>query len=175
MFKKSILSLLLLSSVLYASGIEITNAYIRATPPRVPNSAAFLSIVNNSKEDITLDSITSNIVSNIEMHNSSMKNGVMSMKQVKNILIKANSSRTLKPGSLHIMLFGIKNKPLKAGDKHEFIFNFSNKEILTLDLSVKSVMQGMMHSKMKKMDHSKMPMKMQDETAMKHKKMIESK
>lgn len=172
MFKKLILSLVLLCSSIYASSIEIKNAYIRATPPRVPNSAAFLSIVNNSKEDITLDSITSNIVANIEMHNSSMKNGIMSMKQVKNILIKANSSTSLKPGSLHIMLFGIKNKPLKAGDKHEFTFNFSNKEVLTLDLSVKSVRQGMMH---KKMDHSKMPMKMKHEKTMNHKKMSESK
>ncbi len=170
MFKKLILSLVLLSSVLYASSIEIDNAYIRATPPMVPNSAAFLTIVNNSNKDITLDSIASNIVSNIEMHNSSMKNGIMSMKQVKNILIKAKSTTTLKPGSLHIMLFGIKNKPLKAGDKHEFTFNFSNKEVLTLDLSVKSVMQGMMHSKMKEM-----PMKMKHEKTMNHKKMPESK
>jgi len=164
-FKKIVFSLSLLSSVLYASSVEIKNAYIRATPPMVPNSAAFLTIVNHSKNDITLDSISSSVAKSVEMHNSSMKDGIMSMKKVNKIVIKANSFTRLKPGSFHIMLFGIKNKPLKLGDFHEINFSFSNGERITSSLEVKSVMKGMMkHSKMKKMDHSKM----KNEDKMKH-------
>lgn len=143
--KIKILFLLLLSSLsLYASSISVENSYVRATPPNLPNSAAFMTITNSSNEDISLLSATSDASSITELHTHDMKDGVMKMYQVPKIDIKANSSISLKPGGFHIMLINLKTKPLKEDMNVELVLNFSNGQHLKVFAPVKKVMSGMM-------------------------------
>ena len=69
-------------------------------------------------KDINLLKAESDISKVVELHTVNMENGVMKMRQVKSILIKANSSIELKPGSFHIMFIGLKS-PLKKDEKKE--------------------------------------------------------
>ncbi|NQY22266.1 MAG: copper chaperone PCu(A)C [Campylobacteraceae bacterium] len=142
MLKKVIVSLFIICSFSYSNEITIENSYIRAIAPGLTNSAAFMSINNNSKENIFLIKVKSNIAKNVEMHTASMKNGMMSMYQVPKIEIKPNSKTMLKPGSFHIMLINL-NKKLNINDKYKFTFVFSNKKELSILIPVKKIMHNM--------------------------------
>lgn len=141
---KSLLLLLGATSTIYASSISVENSYVRATPPSLPNSAAFMDLKNNSDKDISLVSATSTTSKVVELHTHDMKDGVMTMYQVPKIDIKANSSTVLKPGGFHIMLIGLNKKPLKEGQSVDLVLNFSNNESVKITAPVKKVMSGMM-------------------------------
>jgi copper(I)-binding protein len=144
---KSLLLVLACSATLFASSIKVEDAYIRATPPGLPNSAAFMNIVNTSSKDVSLISATSDASYVVELHTHDKKDGVMKMYQVPKIDIRANSMTSLKPGGFHIMLIDLKTRPLKT-DKHiEVSLKFSNGQVLKVFAPVKKVMMGMMNHK----------------------------
>lgn len=147
--KKFLLLALLSVSIIFASDIEVKDAYVRATPPGLPNSAAFMTVENNTNKDIAILKATSDISKVVELHTHSMKDGVMKMYQVPKIDIPANKETTLKPGGFHIMLIGL-HKPLKEKEEVTITLNFSNGENKTITIPVKSVMGGMMKNEMKK-------------------------
>jgi copper(I)-binding protein len=146
MLKNFFFVTVLFTSSLFANDIVITNAYVRAVPPNLSNSASFMQITNRSSKTISLLSVDSNVAKNVELHEHVMNNGMMKMQQIQSIKIPANSTVELKPGGLHVMLIGL-NKKLVEGEKVEsFTFNFSDKTSITVDnILVKSVMMGMKH------------------------------
>ena len=142
--KKLLFASLLLVSSLFASSIKIENGYVRATPPSLPNSAAFMELKNETSQDISLlwaKSTASNVV---ELHTHDMKDGVMMMYQVPKIDIRANNTTVLQPGGFHIMLIDLVQKPLKPNDEVTLTLGFSNGEEQTITVPVKTVMGGMM-------------------------------
>jgi copper(I)-binding protein len=147
--KKFLLLALLSASTLFASEIEVKDAYVRATPPGLPNSAMFMKVENNSDKDVAILKATSNISKVVELHTHSMKDGVMKMYQVPKIDVKAKSTTELKPGGFHIMLIGL-HKPLKVGEEVTFTLEFSNGKTTTITAPIKTVMAGMNHKGMKK-------------------------
>jgi copper(I)-binding protein len=147
--KKFLLLALLSVSTLFASNIEVKDAYVRATPPGLPNSAAFMSVENKTDMSVALVKATSDVSKVVELHTHSMKDGVMKMYQVPKIDIPANGETTLKPGGFHVMLIGL-HKPLKVGEEVTITLEFSNGENKTITIPVKTVMGGMMKKDMKK-------------------------
>lgn len=146
--------LLATTTTIFASSLSVENAYVRATPPTLPNSAAFLTVKNTSDKNIAIISAKSDASNVAELHTHDMKNGVMSMYQVPQVDIKANSTVEFKPGGYHVMLLGLKQKPLKEGQNVNITLNLSNGENLKITVPVKKIMAGMMMKKhaMKKHD-----------------------
>lgn len=147
--KKFLLLALLSVSTLFASNIEVKDTYVRATPPGLQNSAAFMTVENNTDKDIAIVSATSKVSKVVELHTHSMKDGVMKMYQVPKIDIAANSKTELRPGGFHVMLIGL-HKPLKVDEKVTLTLEFSNGETKTITAPIKTVMGGMMKKEMKK-------------------------
>src|SRR5574344_1841582 len=102
--KKILLLLLLTKLILSANNLEIIDPYARATPPNMKNSAVFMTLKNNTKEDKTIVKASSNVAKFVELHTHDMKNGVMTMYEIPEIKVLANHTTVLKPGGLHIML-----------------------------------------------------------------------
>ena len=150
--KKLLILALLSASTLLASSIAIEDAYVRATPPGLPNSAAFLTVKNTTSSDIDIVKATSDIAKNVELHTHDMKNGVMKMYQVPKITVPKNGQTVLKPGGYHVMLIGL-HHPLKVGETVTFSLELSNGETKEITVPIKSVMGGMKHHNM---DHKKM-------------------
>lgn len=142
--KKLLFASLLLASSLFASSIKVENGYVRATPPSLPNSAAFMELKNETAEDIALVWAKSQASKIVELHTHDMKDGVMKMYQVPQIDIKANSTTVLKPGGFHVMLIDLVKKPLKPNDEVTLTLGFSNGDEQTITVPVKTVMGGMM-------------------------------
>ncbi len=140
--KKFLLIALLSASTLFASNIQVKDAYVRATPPGLPNSAAFMTVENNTAKDIAIVKASSKVSKVVELHTHSMKDGVMKMYQVPKIDVPANGKTVLKPGGFHVMLIGLHN-PLKVGEEVTLTLELSNGESKTITAPIKTVMGGM--------------------------------
>ncbi len=138
------ITLVLLFSIMsvFATDLLVEDAYVRATPPNLPNSAAFMVLKNSSNKNISVVKATSNVSKNVELHTHDMKDGVMKMYQVPKIDIPAKAETILKPGGFHVMLIGL-HKPLKVGEKVTFTLELSNGETKTVTAPIKTVMAGM--------------------------------
>lgn len=113
--------------------IEITDAFVQIVPHSTKSAAAFLTITNNTDQDIALLSAQSTISKNTELHQHiHQDNGVMQMVQVPQILIKSHSSTALAPGGYHIMFINLL-KPLAQGQKVSLSLHFSNDTVIELE------------------------------------------
>ena len=89
--------------------IEIGNPWARATPKGAPVGGAYMIITNKGAEADRLISVASPAASQIEVHQMSMDNGVMSMRPVPGGLeIKPGQTVVLNPESFHLMLMVLK-------------------------------------------------------------------
>jgi copper(I)-binding protein len=105
------------SGVAHAKDTKVGNLVIeapwsRATPGRSKIGVGYLAIVNIGNKTDMLKAASSPIAERVEVHATSMRNGVMRMRRVENgVEIKAQEVTEFKPGGLHLMLIGLK-KPI---------------------------------------------------------------
>lgn len=131
--------LLLLGGLLTAfsanAEIKVDDAWVRLLPPTVKTTAAYMRL--NSDQADKLQSVTTDVADRVEMHNSSMEDGVMSMEQVKDISLPPNQDVELKPHGLHLMVMGLK-QALQDGQEIEFTLHFKNAGDTQVNAKVKS-------------------------------------
>lgn len=142
--KPLLLAAVLLSPLANAADIMLHSPYARATPPNAATSAVFVDIMNNSDKDRAIVSATTPAAGKVELHDVIMQGEVMKMRQIDQIDLPAQSHISLKPGSLHIMLFEL-TKPLVEGEAIEVEVTFANGETQTFQAPIKKVMSGMKH------------------------------
>lgn len=124
------------------NSINVINPYIREMPPGQTISASFMTLKNNSNNDIALNNISSTIAKRVELHQHTEVNGMMEMRQVKKITIPAKGEVSLKPGGYHAMLFDIK-EGMKSGDSAELKLSFDNGTEQTIKVDVMDIMEAM--------------------------------
>jgi len=151
------ITLLLTAGLSFAKDISIDNPYVREVPPGIKTSLSFLSISNNTGKEIALIKATSDVASNVELHEHVHKDGMMEMRQVEKIIIPANGVTHLKPSGYHIMLIGLTRK-IKSGDIVEIELEFDNGSKQPFKAEVKRVIDGMNMDAKK--DTKKVSMKM---------------
>ncbi len=117
--------------------LTLSSSFARATLPNAPVGAAYLTITNNGSEDDTLVSAASPAAGAVQLHNMSVENGVMKMKEMKGgIPIPAGETVTLKPGGFHIMLMQLSHQ-LKEGSTVPVTLNFQKAGTVTLDIGIR--------------------------------------
>lgn len=129
---------ILISGNSYAGSISVSEPYARAVPSGHPNSAAFMVLKNTSNQDRALVSAQSDVSKVVELHTHIKEGGMMRMRRINKIDIKAGNETVLKPGGLHVMFIGLK-QPLQPGDKIELQLEFDDKSSVTLQVPVKMV------------------------------------
>jgi copper(I)-binding protein len=141
--------------------IEVASPWARATPKGAPVGGAFMTITNKGSEPDRLTGASSSVAAKLEVHEMSMANGVMSMRPVAGGLeIKPGETVVLSPGSLHIMMFGLK-QGLTQGDKVKATLEFAKAGKLDVEYAIESMgAQGpgaaSMPAGMPGMDHGSM-------------------
>jgi hypothetical protein len=96
-----------------AQNVAVKNAWIRGTVPAQKSTGAFMDIT--ATRNARLVSVQSNIAGSVEIHRTSMDNGMMHMQEMeKGIELPAGKTVKLAPGSYHIMFTGLKQQ-MKAG------------------------------------------------------------
>ena len=110
-------ALLLSANVLAADAdqVSVNNPYIRLAPPNAPATAAFMVLQNAGAKDVKLVKADNPATRVTELHTHLNEGGVMKMRPVPAIEIKAGGETALQPGGLHVMMIEPK-APMKEGD-----------------------------------------------------------
>lgn len=87
--------------------LVVEDGYVRKPIPGRSMSAAFMTINNNGNADVILKTAALEGAKKVEIHTHNHQDGVMRMRQLHELRIKAGDSVVLEPGGLHLMVFGI--------------------------------------------------------------------
>ena len=121
------------------SRIVVEQPWARATPAGAPTGAAYATLVNKSNAGDQLTAASSDVAATVQIHQMSVVKGVMEMHQLADgLAIPAGASVTLKPGSYHVMLIGLK-KPLIAGETLPLTLTFANAGNISVTVPIKPV------------------------------------
>ena len=95
-------------------GVQVSDPWVRATVPQQKATGAFMQIT--APKAMRLLEVRSPVAGVAEIHEMSMADNMMRMRQVKDIALPAGKAVELKPGGFHVMLLELKGQ-VKAGDK----------------------------------------------------------
>jgi len=127
-----VLGLSVFASTVYAE-VKVHDAWVRLLPPSVKTTAAYLTL--NSTQLDRLIAVESPIAEKVEMHESVMENGMMSMSQITSVLLTENTDATLSPQGKHLMVIGLK-RPLVKGENIELKLSFEKSDPLIVNATV---------------------------------------
>lgn len=120
------------------SRIETNHAFIREMPPGAKVAGGFVQIANQGNQDDRLVAIRSGFAKTIEIHETKMNNGVMEMRAIESLPLKAGTTAELRPGGMHIMFMDVMN-PVGAGDTVEAVLDFEHAPDQTVTFEVQSI------------------------------------
>lgn len=142
----TLLSSLFFACATFADGaadkISINDPYVRAVPPVVKTTAAFMAIQNGGEKERAIVKAESPFAGAVELHTHIHDAGVMRMRQVQQIPLPPKETVSLKPGGLHIMLFDIESQ-LKPGDEIAITLTFddgTSKKITAVTRTIQPMM-----------------------------------
>ena len=121
---------------------KVTDAWVRLPPPGAQIAAAYFTI--ESKQALSLSSVTSPAAEAVEIHAMSMQNGMMEMRQLSTLALEAGKPVKLEPGGLHLMLINPK-KTLKEGDKVPLVLSFKQGKQVVGAVSVQAKVKSPTH------------------------------
>jgi copper(I)-binding protein len=102
-------------------GVEIKEAWARATPGGAQTAAVYATIVAPAGDRLT--AVSTAAAQKAGLHTMTIDSGVMKMRQVDGIDLPPGQTVTLKPGGYHIMLTGLA-RPLKEGESVNLSLTF---------------------------------------------------
>lgn len=106
----------------------VSDIDIKEQLPGQRMSAGYLTLTNTTNEDIVISRVSSADYQSVEVHESSVENGVARMRPVTELVITANSALELRPGGMHLML-------MNANGTEDVSLNFFDGPTLLLTVS----------------------------------------
>ncbi|WP_051432259.1 copper chaperone PCu(A)C [Rhodovibrio salinarum] len=114
--------------------VHIGDAWATAPIGAAKNGGAFMTLYNIGEGDAELTGAASASAKRVELHRSSMEDGVMRMAPVDRLRIPAHGHTALRPGGYHVMLIGAGG--LEVGDTLELTLQFAQLPDQTLTVPV---------------------------------------
>ncbi len=118
------------------SALTVSEPYVRLMPPGAKATGGFMLIRNDGNDDRRLVRAESPAATIVELHTHLNENGVMKMRAVPHIEVKAHGQTELKPGSFHVMLIDL-TAPLNEGDKVPIGLTFDDGSTIAIEAPVK--------------------------------------
>ena len=97
---------LLLASCGQGDVLHADKAVINLSPVEGNPSAGYMNL-HGGRIDVALVGVTSDDVLRMEMHETSEKDGMMTMAKLKSIPVPAGKTVKLEPGGKHLMIWGV--------------------------------------------------------------------
>lgn len=134
---------LLLASLMVSAGalaasadnVTVQEPYVRLAPPNAPATGAFMVIKNNGDKDVKVVKADNPASKVTELHTHLNDGGVMRMRPVAAIDVKAKGEAVLQPGGLHVMMINLL-APLKEGDLVPITLTFDDGSSKKVDAKV---------------------------------------
>lgn len=125
-----------------SGAIVVEAPWARATPPGAPTAAGYLTIRNAGGEPDRLLAAASPRAGRVELHETSISDGVARMRQLaEGLEIAAGETIVLEPGARHLM-FSELTKGFKAGQSVPVTLTFAEAGELRVALQVVPIAAG---------------------------------
>jgi len=125
--------------------IAVSHPWMRAIPVPAMNGAGYMIITNNGAVDDCLVEVKANWVAKADIHETRENEGILSMMPLSDgIVIPANSSISLEPGAVHVMLMKTV-KQIMPGDRLPVTLVFKYAGKLKVNFVVQSLTDDSLH------------------------------
>jgi copper(I)-binding protein len=129
-------ALVLAGTPALADGIEVSNAWTRATVRGASVAAGYMTLDNQGAGADTLKGASCDRAGRVEVHQSREEGGIMTMRALPDgVEIKAGKRLELKPGGYHLMIIGLKS-PFALGELVHVTLHFAKAGDVGADLKV---------------------------------------
>jgi periplasmic copper chaperone A len=119
--------------------LQIGNPWTRATPKGSTVAGAYMRITNKGSAPDRLVGGSAAVAGRFEVHSMVMEQGVAKMRPVEGGLeIKPGETVDLKPGSMHVMLMGLK-QPLEKGQTVKGTLEFEKAGKVDIEYAVEAL------------------------------------
>jgi hypothetical protein len=122
-----------------ADSVSVVDPYVRLAPPGAQATGAFMALKNAGDKDVKVVRAENSASKITELHTHVNENGVMKMRPVPAIDIKAKGEAVLQPGGLHVMMIDLK-EPMKEGDKVAITLDFDDGSSKKVEATVRKPM-----------------------------------
>lgn len=113
----------------------VDQAWIRLSPNKDTPSAGYF-VVHGGDAGVQLRGVLTDYALKVEMHESVMANGVMTMKPIDSVTVPPKGEVAFAPGGKHLMLWGVNDTAIGRG-KMEMTFLMSNGDRLLVDAVIR--------------------------------------
>ncbi len=136
---RSLLALLPVATLgvttLAQADVSATSSWVREAPPSADVLAAYMVLKNPDSSASVLQQVTSPDCKSVEIHQTSLQNGVAAMSAKDSLTIPAHGHIKLSPGGYHLMLMGAAH-PFKVGDSVSLVLHFKDGKTLAVTAPV---------------------------------------
>ena len=119
-----------------AAKVEVTQAWARATPGKSTIGTAYATVTAPAGD--RLIGAATPVAGVAQIHQHTMDNGVMKMRQVDAVPLPAGQAVVLSPGGYHIMLMDLK-APLVAGQSFPLTLTFEKAGTVETNVTIGGV------------------------------------
>lgn len=113
----------------------VDQAWVRLSPNKDTPSAGYF-VAHGGDAGAQIRGVITDYALKVEMHESVMKDGVMSMKPVESVDIPAKGEVAFAPGGKHLMIFGVNDTAISRG-KMQLTFLMGNGDRLLVDAVIR--------------------------------------
>ena len=131
--------------------VRVENTWARATPTLAKTGAAYVTIINNGSSADRLLGAETPVAQSVEFHEEAEENGISRMRQLNTLEIKPGAKVIFKPGSMHMMMTGLKH-PLKQAENFPLTLQFEKAGKIVVAVSVAKV-GALQHDDMGSISH----------------------
>lgn len=129
-----------------AGDLEIAHPWSREVPVGARVAGGYFTVTNKGAEADRLVAVSSDVSAKAEIHQMTVKDGVMTMRPVEGGLeIPAGATVALEPGGYHLMFMDLKQRPVK-GESFSATLTFAKAGSVTVDLAVEGLGGADAHS-----------------------------
>ena len=117
------------------TALVVSEAWVRQPAPGAKHVAGFLRLHNSTGVDVEVVAAASSLSPRTELHTHLHEGGIMKMRLVPSIVVKAHSDVVLQPGGLHVMFMDVARQPA-PGDIVELTLNVKDGRAMTVKVPV---------------------------------------
>lgn len=136
-------AVLALPAVARAQGVTVRDVWVREAAAGRAVTAAFLTLANAGDKPVALVRGTASVGDTLELHEMKRDGAMMRMSPVQRIEVPAKGETALRPGGLHLMIFGLK-APLAPSDTVQLTLTFDDGSTVKVAAPVRAMQQRMM-------------------------------
>jgi hypothetical protein len=131
-----VLAALVLATPVSAADVQVSDAWFRALPAKVP-AGGYFTLHNSGAAEVALTGAQTSACAMLMLHRSMQSGGMSSMEDVASVPVAAGGTVTFAPGGYHLMCMD-PSPAMKPGNTVTVMFKFADGSKATANFAVRN-------------------------------------